>query len=157
VVQGLLRRAAQGSLKDDIVYADSYWHVDGVLEWKNQSATKHPSKTINCNHMPRLLRHDETYGWQAHTKISCLWKVHDTLPLCRCAFFELLGTALTDRPDLILVDLPIEQRCAVACSMLPSVQVHLPLALNRGGLVLSKLSNRSILSLHDCLDQFLSH
>jgi hypothetical protein len=58
---------------------------------------------------------------------------------------------------LILVDLPIEQRCAVACSMLPSVQVHLPLALNRGGLVLSKLSNRSILSLHDCLDQFLSH
>jgi hypothetical protein len=48
----------------------SYWHVDGFRGY-NRYSTSTVEDPIDTNWIPRLLKWDNSFGWQASTRISC--------------------------------------------------------------------------------------
>ncbi|KAG9657518.1 hypothetical protein KCV03_g10181, partial [Aureobasidium melanogenum] len=123
--------------------AHSYWHVDGFRGY-NRYSTSAAEDPVDTNWIPRRLAWDNSYGWQASTRVSCYVR-HD---LPQPIFFM---------TDLFLVDAPLHRSRGSAVGKQASTRLHLPLAENRGGLVIPGLHGDHSHSLQEPLQRFSSH
>lgn len=61
--------------------AYSYWHVDGFRGY-NRYPTSTTEDPVDTNWIPRLLTWDNSYGWQASTRVSCYVRHDLPHPIC---------------------------------------------------------------------------
>ncbi|KJX93668.1 Magnesium transport protein CorA [Zymoseptoria brevis] len=118
---------------------ENSWHVDGIF-FHGEAYSRDASELVDPNFMPRLIENAGKYGWQASTRISCYVKAN-----ARCRIY------------LILIDAPMTWLPRNARDGIPVAELHLPLALNRGGLVIPLLLEHGSIDLWSIMEQFLSH
>ncbi|KEQ62628.1 uncharacterized protein M437DRAFT_66483 [Aureobasidium melanogenum CBS 110374] len=117
----------------------SYWHVDGIRK-RNRYSPPSAEILFDTNHFPRILKRYDGYGWQANTRVSYYVRHDSPRPLC-----------------LLLIDGPLARSSTAPGEDQAAMTLHLPLAENRGGLVIPDLYEDNTHSLNRSLKRFLSH